>query len=93
MGGEEFGVFLPGASHSRAEMAAERIRKAINDAEFLPDGIKRELSVSVGGATFDRQVPFTVLYRAADQRLYAAKKSGRNRIAMAAIGEPTQVAA
>jgi diguanylate cyclase (GGDEF)-like protein len=93
MGGEEFGVFLPGASHNRAEMAAERIRKAISETDFLPDGVKRELSVSVGGATFDRQVPFMTLYRAADQRLYAAKQSGRNRVAMAAIGEAVQAAA
>lgn len=94
MGGEEFGVFLPGASHARAEMAAERIRRAINEAEFLPDGIKRELSVSVGGATFDRQVPFTTLYHAADQRLYVAKQSGRNRVAVVALGEqPVSAAA
>jgi diguanylate cyclase (GGDEF)-like protein len=93
MGGEEFGVFLPGASHSRAKMAAERIRKAISEAEFLPGGVQRKLSVSVGGATFDRQVPFSTLYRAADQRLYVAKQSGRNRVALAAIGEPSQVAA
>lgn len=93
MGGEEFGVFLPGASHSRAEMAAERIREAISAAEFLPDGVKRLLSVSVGGATFDRQVPFTVLYHAADQRLYVAKQSGRNRVAVIALGESVAAAA
>jgi len=93
MGGEEFGVFLPGASHSNAETAAERIRKAISETEFLSDGGERKLSVSVGGASFDRQVPFSTLYRAADQRLYAAKQSGRNRVALTAIGSATQAAA
>ena len=95
MGGEEFGVFLPGASPGRAQSAAERIRQAIFDADFHPDGERRQLSVSVGGAVFDRQVPFSELYRAADQRLYAAKEAGRNRVLFSAVGssEPQAVAA
>lgn len=85
MGGEEFGVFLPGASPLRAEVAAERIRQAINDAEFIPDGVRRSLSVSVGGASFVRQVPFETLYHRADQNLYEAKEAGRNRVTLSLI--------
>jgi len=93
MGGEEFGVFLPGASPGRAESAAERIRQAISDANFLPDGERRPLSVSVGGATFSHQVQFSALYRAADQRLYAAKEAGRNRVLFSALDEAMPQAA
>jgi len=93
MGGEEFGVFLPGTTRRRAESAAERIRQAINDAEFLPGGVKRNLSVSVGGATFDGWVPFVDLYHTADRRLYQAKEMGRNRVMLAAMGEDTPKAA
>jgi diguanylate cyclase len=82
IGGEEFGVFLPGSNPLRAEAVAERIRQAISDAEFIPDGSKRRLSVSVGGAVFDRQVAFGMLYRTADQLLYEAKERGRNCVAM-----------
>jgi diguanylate cyclase (GGDEF)-like protein len=85
LGGEEFGVFLPGLGASTAEAAAERIRQAIADAEFLPGGMPRRLTVSIGGAVFDRDVAFKDLYRLADSRLYAAKNSGRNRVCFARV--------
>jgi diguanylate cyclase (GGDEF)-like protein len=80
MGGEEFGVFLPGIDPDRTLVVAERIRATINTAEFCPGGSRVGLSVSVGGATFADEVTFTELFRRADQRLYAAKQNGRNRV-------------
>ena len=80
MGGEEFGVFLPGVSHAQALLIAERIREAVNGANFAPDGRQRELTVSIGGAVFGaRRTSFSELFRIADQRLYGAKQGGRNR--------------
>lgn len=78
MGGEEFGVFLPGVSQGQASMMAERIRAAVNLARFAPDGEQRHLSVSIGGAVFSAQTSFSDLFRIADQRLYGAKNAGRN---------------
>jgi diguanylate cyclase (GGDEF)-like protein len=93
IGGEEFGVFLPGATPRTTETFAERIRTSVNVAEFTPAGSKPvELSVSVGGATFARRVGFTDLFRAADERLYDAKRMGRNRVSLTTIG-PVAVAA
>jgi diguanylate cyclase len=82
LGGEEFGVFLPGASPHNAAEIAERIRKSIQAASFKPNGKTCALTVSVGGATFEEQIPFSELFRIADQRLYDAKNAGRNRIAL-----------
>jgi diguanylate cyclase (GGDEF)-like protein len=82
MGGEEFGVFLPGATAEQAESVAERIRQAVSSLEFRPGGEWRSLSVSVGGATFAGRIGFSELYRIADQRLYAAKDHGRNRVSL-----------
>ncbi len=78
IGGEEFVVFLPGVDERRTEAAAERIRQAVNNGDFLPDG--QQVTVSVGGTVFDGETSFSELYRSADQRLYAAKRSGRNRV-------------
>ena len=85
LGGEEFGVFLPGATTEQASNVAERIRQTVNVAEFSPAGARHHLSVSVGGAVFERELPFADLFRLADQQLYAAKQAGRNRVAIAPI--------
>lgn len=83
LGGEEFGVFLPEATPAEAAMVAERIRNAVSCANFQVDGRRRNLSVSIGGACFDGQVSFGELFRTADERLYAAKNTGRDKVEMA----------
>jgi len=85
IGGEEFAVFLPGTTPIVAEAVAERIRLAVSAIDFVPNGKPHPLSVSVGGAVYDRYLPFTELFRVADQQLYAAKQNGRNRSAVSPI--------
>lgn len=80
IGGEEFCVFIPGQPVEQASATAERIRRAVVEAEFAPSGTRHGLSVSVGGVAFDNVHPFSDLYRTADERLYAAKHNGRNRV-------------
>ncbi len=87
MGGEEFAVFLPAVDQSAAEAVAERIRRSVNLAIFTPDGRQRSLSVSIGGVAFDRPATFSELFRIADQRLYGAKQSGRNRAAVVHVSD------
>ncbi len=82
VGGEEFGVFLVDADFETARAVAERIRQSINAAVFAPTGAEHPLTASVGGAFFDQAIAFTDLFRIADQRLYGAKQSGRNRVDM-----------
>lgn len=93
MGGEEFGVFLPGLDPPLARDIAERIRSAVRTTEFVTDGVRHPLSLSIGGVTFSPPTTFSELYRNADQRLYAAKRGGRDRVdilpsgaSMAAVG-------
>jgi len=93
LGGEEFGVFLPGAGRDQAESVAERIRQTVNTASFAPAGSAHPLSVSVGGAVFDRALPFADLFRVADQQLYAAKQRGRNRVSLAPVVSDGNLAA
>jgi diguanylate cyclase len=64
---------------------AERLRQAVHNTQFAPEGKPHQLTVSVGGAVFDRHLPFAELFRLADQQLYAAKQNGRNCIAVASI--------
>ena len=83
LGGEEFAVFLPGASPVNAADIAERIRRSVAEASFQPGGRDHRLTVSVGGAVFDRPVGFAELFRIADLNLYEAKDAGRNRVELA----------
>lgn len=82
LGGEEFGVFLADSDVAAADHVAERIRRAVSAIAFAPGGTPCPLSVSIGGATYVTRAPFGELYRLADQHLYAAKNTGRDRVAI-----------
>jgi diguanylate cyclase len=88
LGGEEFGVFLPGVDAATAGNVAERIRRAIRQAEFRPEGVAHPLSISIGGVTFMPPTSFSELYRNADHKLYDAKRGGRDRVELAAHDGP-----
>ncbi|UWU30014.1 GGDEF domain-containing protein [Rhizobium sp. WSM1274] len=76
-GGEEFVAVCPGTDHEEGLLLAERLRWTIATSVKTPDD--RPITVSIGVATADEDgVDFTAVLTAADGRLYAAKKSGRN---------------
>lgn len=80
IGGEEFAVFLRDADLKSAQRVAERIRESVDLSEFIVDGTAHRLSVSVGAVAFEDSVTFPMLFRNADELLYAAKSAGRNRV-------------
>jgi diguanylate cyclase (GGDEF)-like protein len=82
-GGEEFVVVLPETSREGAVQAAERIRALVESRPFSYDGRDYALTVSVGVATTTGEEALTPgeLLRRADERLYQAKRDGRNRVA------------
>lgn len=82
LGGEEFGVYLPGMDLGQAEDAADDLRRAVSEIHFMPEGEPCPLSVSIGGAAHDRPTLFRTLYREADKRLYSAKQRGRDCVAL-----------
>ena len=69
------------------EAVAERIRRSVNLAIFAPDGKQRSLSVSIGGVAFEGPASFSELFRIADQRLYGAKQTGRNRVTVVHVAD------
>jgi diguanylate cyclase len=85
IGGEEFGIYLPDASDRHATAMAEAIREGVEDISFSSHDAPEGLSVSVGIATTTAAIAFDELFRCADQQLYAAKASGRNRVAITAV--------
>ena len=85
IGGEEFGAILVGASDVEAASIAERIRSEVEQIHFAPvdDAVVR-LTVSIGGTLCPPDAMVPELMRAADARLYEAKRRGRN---LAIMGE------
>lgn len=81
-GGEEFAVILPETAGSQALIVAERLRKSISRHEFIPEnGEPAHVTVSIGYASFpDDADTGELLIKRADQGLYLAKESGKNRV-------------
>ncbi|MEP1206959.1 MAG: GGDEF domain-containing protein [Rhizobiaceae bacterium] len=80
MGGEEFAVFMPAADRQEARETAEKIRREIGETEFWPTEHRRHaLSVSIGGELMTGQVGFSCALAKADERMYQAKRFGKNR--------------
>ncbi|MEH3052496.1 MAG: GGDEF domain-containing protein [Patulibacter minatonensis] len=77
-GGEEFAVLLPGATAQGAHNYAERVAEALS-AEDITDELR--LSASCGIAHLARGDSIDAVFGRADEALYAAKNSGRNRAA------------
>ncbi|MCK5526571.1 MAG: GGDEF domain-containing response regulator [Candidatus Latescibacteria bacterium] len=81
-GGDEFGILLVGADHANALRRAERIREAVYDYGMEYAKVKQlPMTVSIGVATFPSRLESAeALYKAADDALYASKRSGRNAV-------------
>lgn len=82
-GGEEFAVLLPETSGEQAMIIAERIRRNIKAHPFEIDPRKPlvSITVSVGVASYPQDAEtFDELIEAADQALYKAKNSGKDKV-------------
>lgn len=77
-GGEEFAVVLANTSASDAQVAAERIRKAIEAMAVNFQGDTLRVTASIGMAAYIDAEGAAQLVRRADEGVYASKKDGRN---------------
>lgn len=86
MGGEEFAVLLPETDTTQALDVAERLRMAVATTDIpVEDGTVVHLTVSTGVATAnDGDITVDSLLNRADKALYEAKRSGRDKVCVAA---------
>jgi len=81
LGGEEFCILLPGADRYSAAEVAESARRELEQGDFCMAGKPLSLTASFGIAVSGEDGHELVeLYHIADQRMYAAKHGGRNRV-------------
>lgn len=84
LGGEEFGILLPEINLEGARALAERIRKALEEMsiESLEGVVRCTVSLGVASARLAQESIDRALKRA-DDALYEAKRTGRNRVEVA----------
>jgi diguanylate cyclase (GGDEF)-like protein len=87
VGGEEFAVLCRATSAQDAATLAERLRIQVETHDFVWEGTQLPVTVSIGIATSSEPglADRNQLLERADQRLYEAKRQGRNRVV---LGEP-----
>ncbi len=79
IGGEEFCVFLPGASGETGMRVAQRIRSEVETTHFLATAShSHPLTISIGVASAPKSESNSQVLSRADRCLYLAKQRGRN---------------
>lgn len=82
IGGEEFAILLPDAGLSEAVVLAERLRLAITQIRIPAGDAFLSFTSSIGAAEMtEGSSSVELLISSADAALYAAKRSGRNKVA------------
>ncbi len=79
-GGEEFLVLMPGTEMNAATACCQRIRRRIRDEDWERFAEGLAVTASAGVAATDDPGRIAALTRTADERLYEAKRSGRDRV-------------
>ncbi|MBF0499118.1 MAG: diguanylate cyclase [Candidatus Riflebacteria bacterium] len=86
-GGEEFAIILPETDEEGASLFAERLRQKIETSAFSSTKGDLKVTISLGLSSIPVNPPETAaeMIKLADEALYEAKHSGRNRVGICAI--------
>ena len=88
-GGEEFVLLLSHCSAENAVKKADRIRQTIE--ALRPAGLKITASFGVAEIDLSQRCEFDDLFKSADEAVYEAKSSGRNKVVLGqAVGTLTE---
>lgn len=80
-GGEEFVILLPKTNLKQAYDIAERLRKQLEEHEFMYETTRLPVTASIGVADYRQGVTSgTELFKRADQAVYKSKQGGRNQV-------------
>jgi len=81
-GGEEFVVLMPGTAVEEASQALTRLQRGLSEALFLHEGREVFVTFSAGVTAWRAGEPLQPALERADEALYEAKRTGKNRTCM-----------
>ena len=80
-GGEEFAILLPEIDHFNSKLTAEKIRRLVERTVFSFEDTRIPVTISLGVACVETEsIEPEAFIKLADEQLYRAKNSGRNRV-------------
>jgi len=79
-GGEEFAIMMPETELLGAVTLSETLREKVAEHKFSFQGEQISVTISMGCATIEADDTATGLIARADEKLYEAKRGGRNRV-------------
>ena len=80
-GGEELVMIMPETNVEGAVIPVQRLRRSVEEYDFDYNGVKAKVTVSIGLTMNYQQFKTAAdLLKSADESLYKAKESGRNRV-------------
>jgi diguanylate cyclase (GGDEF)-like protein len=82
-GGEEYLLLMKGCDLNRAQIIAEHLRTTVKEAPIVHEGVSITVTISLGVAEHRDEESNTVMFGRADEALYRAKASGRDRVCTA----------
>jgi diguanylate cyclase (GGDEF)-like protein len=80
LGGEEFALALPETALDSALVPAERVRSMLEETSLQHGTVKFRITVSIGISQYQPGDTIETVLARADQAMYVAKQTGRNRI-------------
>ena len=83
IGGEEFALIFPHTNQKQAAIIADKFRQLVSEVNF---GLNKKITISIGVCECSTDEGAEALFRRADNALYQAKSSGRNKV----VSEPYQ---
>ncbi|MDQ5915867.1 MAG: diguanylate cyclase, partial [Pseudomonadota bacterium] len=80
IGGEEFIILLPDTELPDGVKALQRLQRELTKKFFLHDNQKLLITFSAGVTTYNAQDSQTTVTKRADEAMYQAKQTGKNRV-------------
>ncbi|MBI5750575.1 MAG: diguanylate cyclase [Hydrogenophilales bacterium] len=92
LGGDEFAILLYNITKEQALLAADTLRRALDETDFRYELTRLDIGCSIGVTLIQHDIPSAnAVMERADQACYQAKRAGRNLVRLFQTGDPASL--